>query len=132
MTNLSAHEISQKIANIASEKKAENIIIYHVEDITSVAEYFVVCSGMNERQLQAISDDIKKDMKETQIPIIGIEGYNNATWILLDLGGVVMHIFNKETRSFYDLDILWGDAPKIEWEPENTNIAIETEQTVEV
>ncbi len=99
-----------------------------MENVSFIAEYFVLCSGTNERQLQAISDDIKKEMKVGGAPILGIEGYNEAKWILIDIGGVVVHIFTNETRAFYNLELLWGDAPKIDWESqcETVDAVVET------
>ncbi len=126
MTKLSSREIAVRSAHIASEKKVEDIVIYAVEDLTFIAEYFVVCSGINERQLKAISDDIRKEMRDMGVTVRGIEGYGDATWILIDLGGVIVHLFNAESRTYYDLDLLWGDAPKIEWESEYSEIAKET------
>ncbi|MGR3177925.1 MAG: ribosome silencing factor [Candidatus Anammoxibacter sp.] len=105
-------------AFIASQKKAEDIVIFNISDITFIAEYFMVCSGSNGRQLQAIADDIKKEMKSSGVKLLGLEGYTEAKWILLDLGDVIIHIFDTATRSFYDLELLWGDAPKLEWESE--------------
>ena len=90
--------------------------MFNIADITSIADYFVICSGTNERQLQAIADDIKTEMKTSGIKVLGIEGYNQSKWILIDMGDVIVHLFDTETRLFYDLELLWGDAPKIPWE----------------
>ncbi len=79
------------------------------------ADYFVICTGINERQLQTIADEIKVKLKKRSIQNIGIEGYNEAKWILMDYGDVIVHLFSKEMRSFYELELLWGDAPKVTW-----------------
>lgn len=89
-----------------------------VDGLTFIAEYFVICSGSNERQLQAIADEIKKEMKDSGENLLGIEGYSESKWILMDLGNVIVHIFDDKTRAFYDIELLWGDAPKIPWESE--------------
>ncbi|MEK7732978.1 MAG: ribosome silencing factor [Planctomycetota bacterium] len=108
-------DIAILCAKIADNKKAEDIKIFAVASTTSIADFFVICSGLNGRQLQSIADDIKQALHERGIHGIGIEGYTDATWILMDYGDVIVHLFDKEKRSFYDLDILWGDAPKIHW-----------------
>ncbi|HJW85010.1 MAG TPA: ribosome silencing factor [Candidatus Brocadiaceae bacterium] len=110
-----AKDIAILCAKIADNKKAEDIKIFDVANTTSIADFFVICSGSNGRQLQSIADDIKQALPVRGIHGIGIEGYTDATWILMDYGNVIVHLFDREKRSFYDLDILWGDAPKIHW-----------------
>ena len=112
-TTLSSEEVALQAASIANEKKAENITIFKICDLTSIADYFVVCSGSNERQIKAIADEIKKMMKKQGVNILGMEGNADLKWVLIDLGDVVVHVFDKTTRSFYDFDLLWGDAPKL-------------------
>ncbi len=102
-------------ARIADEKKAQDVIVLDISKLTFIAEYFVICTGINERQLQTIADEIKTKLKKLSIQNIGIEGYNEAKWILIDYGDVIVHLFGREMRSFYDLELLWGDAPKIPW-----------------
>ncbi len=102
-------------AKIADEKKAQDIIVLDISKLTFIAEYFVICTGINERQLQTITDEIKAKLKKLSIQNIGTEGYNEAKWILMDYGDVIVHLFSKEMRSFYELELLWGDAPKVTW-----------------
>ncbi len=102
-------------AKIADGKKAQDIVVLDISKLTFIAEYFVICTGINERQLQTIADEIKAKLKKRSIQNIGIEGYNEAKWILMDYGDVIVHLFSKEMRSFYDLELLWGDAPKVTW-----------------
>jgi ribosome-associated protein len=102
-------------AEIADEKKAQDIVVLDISKLTFIAEYFVICTGINERQLQTIADEIKAKLKKRSIQNIGIEGYNEAKWILMDYGDVIVHLFSKEMRSFYELELLWGDAPKVTW-----------------
>lgn len=99
----------------ASEKKAFDIIALDLREIASFAEFFVICSGANQRQAQAISDEISEQLKKEldQRPI-RIEGYRAAEWILLDYGDFIVHIFEKEARDFYDLQRLWRDAKQVE------------------
>jgi ribosome-associated protein len=112
---LDSKEIAVKCAKIADEKKAQNIVILDVDKISSITDYFVICSAINERQLHAIADEIDKQMKKISVTKYGMEGYREAKWVLIDYGDFIVHIFEKEIRSYYDLELLWGDAPKVEW-----------------
>jgi ribosome-associated protein len=91
------------------------LVILDISKLTSVTEYFVICTGINERQLYTIADEIEKELKTLSIKKYGIEGYREAKWILIDYGDVIVHLFDKEMRSYYDLELLWGDAPKVKW-----------------
>ncbi len=103
-------------AKIADQKKALDIVVLDVSKLTFFTSYFVICTGVNQRQLQAISDGIVKDLRERSIEKLSSEGYREAKWILLDFGEVVVHLFGKEERNYYDLELLWGDAPRIRWQ----------------
>ena len=99
----------------ASEKKAFDIVALDLREIASFTEFFIICSGANQRQVQAISDEINEQLKkQLKTKAIRIEGYNAAEWILLDYGDFIVHIFEKEARDFYDLQRLWRDASKVE------------------
>jgi ribosome-associated protein len=99
----------------ASEKKAMGIVALDLREIASFAEFFVICSGANQRQVQAISDEINEQLKkELRARPVRIEGYNGAEWVLLDYGDFIVHIFDKDAREFYDLERLWRDAKKVE------------------
>jgi ribosome-associated protein len=98
----------------ASEKKATDMIALDLRQIASFAEYFVIASGANQRQVQAISDEIEEQLKkQLSTRPVRIEGYSSAEWVLMDYGDFIVHIFNKEAREFYDLERLWRDAVKI-------------------
>ncbi len=99
----------------ASEKKAFGIVALDLREIASFTEFFIVCSGANTRQAQAISDEIGERLKkDLNARAVRIEGYRAAEWILLDYGDFVVHIFEKDARDFYDLERLWRDAKKVE------------------
>jgi ribosome-associated protein len=107
-------EVKLAIAS-ASEKKAFDIIALDLREVTSFAEFFVIASGSNQRQVQAISDEIDEQLKkQLQMRPIRIEGYTSAEWILLDYGDFIVHIFEQKARDFYDLQRLWRDAKKVE------------------
>ena len=99
----------------ASEKKAFDLVALDLRNIASFTEFFVIASGSNQRQVQAIADEISEQLKkQMQTRPVRIEGYNSAEWVLLDYGDFVFHIFNGEAREFYDLARLWRDARKVE------------------
>lgn len=99
----------------ASEKKAFDTVALDLREIASFTEFFIIVSGANQRQVQAISDEITEQLKkQLKTKVIRVEGYNSGEWILLDYGDFVIHIFEKTARDFYDLQRLWRDARKVE------------------
>lgn len=99
----------------ASEKKAVNLVALDLREIASFTEFFVIASGTNQRQVQAISDEIEEQLKkQLDARAVRIEGYNTAEWILMDYGDFIVHIFDKDARDFYDLERLWRDARRVE------------------
>ena len=104
-------------AAAASAKKGEDIIALDVGDILSITDAFVITSATNTRQVRTIVDEIEKAMKEhASVPPTSVEGLDDATWVLLDYGNIVVHVFLDETRAYYELERLWADAPGIDWE----------------
>jgi len=99
----------------ASEKKAFDIVAIDLREIASFTEFFIIASGANQRQVQAISDEISEQLKEQlNSGVIRVEGYQSGEWILLDYGDFIVHIFERKAREFYDLERLWRDAKKVE------------------
>ncbi len=99
----------------AADKKAFDVIALDLRSIASFTEFFIIASGSNQRQVQAIADEINEQVKkQLGTRPVRIEGYNSADWVLLDYGDFVVHIFNGESREFYDLARLWLDARKVE------------------
>ena len=97
------------------DKKAEDLRVLDLRAVASFTDLFVIASGNNQRQVQAIADDIEERLKkELSTRPVRIEGYRTAEWVLLDYGDFVFHIFNKESREFYDLERLWRDSSRIE------------------
>ncbi|WAA10353.1 ribosome silencing factor [Fervidibacillus albus] len=94
----------------ADDKKAENIVVLNMMGISLIADYFVICHGNSDRQVQAIADEIKERMNEEGFEVKRLEGYDEARWILVDLGDVVVHVFHRDERNYYNLEKLWGDA----------------------
>ena len=106
----SSHK-AKKLASLAQEKKAQDILIMDMRRVLDLADYFIVCSGDSHRQVKAIADHILEKAKENSIKLWHVEGYDDGTWILLDYGEVVMHIFISQAREFYQLERLWRDVP---------------------
>lgn len=99
----------------ASDKKAYDLVALDLRSIASFTEFFIIATGANQRQVQAIADEIKEQLKEqlSSRPV-RIEGYASGEWVLVDYGDFIVHVFNKEAREFYDLARLWLDARKVE------------------
>lgn len=99
----------------AADKKALNMSALDLREIASFTEFFVIASGTNQRQVQAIADEIEEQLKkQLSTRPIRIEGYNTAEWVLMDYGDFVVHIFEQKAREFYDLERLWRDAKKVD------------------
>jgi ribosome-associated protein len=99
----------------AADKKALNMVALDLRPVASFTEFFVICTATNQRQVQAIADEISEQLKkQLQQSPVRVEGYNAAEWVLLDYGDFVFHIFDKDAREFYDLERLWRDATKVE------------------
>ena len=106
--------VIREIVRIADEKKAEEILILDVGNISSITNYFVLCSGNNFRQNKSISDDIYDSLSAMEVKPLHTEGKSGSGWILMDYGDVIINIFLPEIREFYDLEGLWGDAKKLD------------------
>lgn len=103
----------QLAVEAAQARKAEDIVVLHVGEVSSLTEYFVVCSGTNTRQTQAIADSIEERLREEGWRPMGIEGKRMGEWVLMDYGDLVVHIFSPQKRKFFDLERLWRNAPQI-------------------
>src|SRR5690625_267681 len=100
----------QLAASACDDKRAHGITALNMEGISVIADYFLICHGNNERQVQAIARGIKDTMSENDIDIKRIEGFEQGRWVLVDIGDVVCHVFHKDERDYYNLERLWGDA----------------------
>lgn len=106
-------KIVETVVEASEDRKAEDCIILNMEHLTPIADYFVICHGNNERQVQAIARSIKEAVEEKGYQITRMEGFEQARWILIDIGSVICHVFHKDERSYYNLERLWGDAEEI-------------------
>ena len=103
--------LARRIVDLASDKKASDIVLLEIAALTTVADYFVICSAVSERQLGAIADGIVEGLREEGTRPIGREGSGNAHWLLIDYGSVVVHVMAQPERDFYQLERLWSEAP---------------------
>ena len=97
----------------AESKKATDIRVLDLQGVTSFTDYFVICTGANPRQIQAISDEVEQQLKKRGERPISIEGYNQAEWVLADYGDFLVHIFSPRARDYYDLERLWRGARQV-------------------
>lgn len=110
------NEMLKVIYNAIEDRKGEDIRILDISGVTVMADYFVIASGNNKNQVQAIADSVNEAMIANKVELKATEGYNTAGWILMDYGDVIVHIFSKEERLFYDLERIWRDGKPIEIE----------------
>jgi ribosome-associated protein len=97
------------IKNAIEEKKGDKIIVLDIAKKSSISDYYVICTGRSDKNIQAIADEIKDKMRESGEDYLGFEGYRSAKWVLMDYDDVIVHIFNEETRDFYKLEEIWGE-----------------------
>lgn len=109
-------DIAKNTALILDDKKAKNINVIKVEEVSSLSDYMVIATGTSSTQVNALADAVEMKLKEQGVTPYGIEGYRSNGWVLVDYGTVILHIFTTEARDFYDLDRLWEDGEKVEIE----------------
>ncbi|MFD1677761.1 ribosome silencing factor [Alicyclobacillus fodiniaquatilis] len=110
---MQAHEverIAKAAATAAEDKKATDIIVLNVQSLTTMSDFFVICSANSRPQVEAVSRAVRDKMSEFGVTCRGVEGLDEARWVLLDFGDVVVHVFQPEDREFYHIERLWGDA----------------------
>jgi len=103
-------------AELASQRHCTDIVVLDLAGISPATDYFVIATGTSDRQMRTVADEICEAARECGLRRFGRAGYERARWILLDFVDVVVHIFDDEYRSYYDLETLWGDAQRIGWE----------------
>ena len=115
--DVSSKDFAIEIARIADDKKADEVLVLHVGEVLGITEYFVLSGASNPRLVGAIADEVTSQMRERygRSPI-RTEGIREQMWVLVDYGDVVVHVFAEETRRFYEIERLYKDAPKVEWQ----------------
>ena len=110
---LESNELARKVVDIASDRKAEDIVMLDISKVSIIADYFVICSGTSDRQVRAIAREIDEQLGKADVNPISVEGMNDAKWVLMDYGSVLVHIFDPATRAFYQLEQLWAGAQPV-------------------
>ncbi|MDE6844594.1 MAG: ribosome silencing factor [Lachnospiraceae bacterium] len=111
---MNSNEIAKLAISALEDKKAEDIKVIDISGVSVIADYFIIANGTNRSQIQALSDHVEETLGRAQVPLKQVEGYDNANWVLLDFHDVIIHIFDKENRLFYDLERIWRDGKMIE------------------
>ena len=107
-------ELARVAALAADSKKADDVVLLDLSPLTDVCDYFLVCSGDNPRQVDAIVDEVREKVSANcGVSPLSCEGREGQSWVLVDYGSVVVHVFRRETREFYRLENLWGDAARV-------------------
>jgi ribosome-associated protein len=108
----------------AGEKKAHDLVVLDLREVASFTDYFVIASGTNVRQVQAVADEVQEQLrKRLRVKPARVEGYNSAEWVLLDYGDFIFHVFEEKSRRFYDLERLWRDAARVPLPPDDAATA---------
>ena len=103
-------------ARIAAENKAREVVVLDLTGVTPLYDYFIIATGSSRRQIHNLAEEIDAAMVAEGHKRYGIEGYDAAKWVVQDYGDIVVHVFDKETRAYYELEELWADARKLDWE----------------
>ena len=106
-------ELARFAADAAADKKASDVVVLDIRSLTVVADYFIICSGNSNTQVQAIAKNVRDKMEKRGVHMKSMEGYDEARWVLLDFGDMVIHVFRQEEREFYNLERVWGDAQQL-------------------
>ncbi len=124
MRGVDSWEKALLLSRFALEKKAYDLILMEVRGITSIADYFIICSGRSDRQVQSIAQGIDENLGAMGTHPLSVEGMSRGQWVLMDFSDVIVHIFYQPVREFYDLEGLWGHAPRVELpEPYSTLVS---------
>lgn len=113
MNTIDARSKALECVRSALDKKAYDLVVMEVGGLTSLADYFVICTGRSDTQVQAIALGIETGLQQQGIVPLSVEGYTHGQWVVVDCGDVVVHIFNEPVRAFYDLERLWARAPRL-------------------
>jgi ribosome-associated protein len=106
-------QLAKAIVDVASDKKASDVLLLDIRDVSVIADYFVICSGNNNRQIQAIADAIDDETDKQGATLLHREGTADSGWVLLDFGSVIVHIFGPQEREYYRLERLWSEAKTV-------------------
>ena len=111
---MNSNEMAKLAIMALEDKKAEDIKVIDISEVSVIADYFIIANGTNRNQIQTLSDHVEETLGRAGVELKQVEGYDNANWVLLDFRDVIIHIFDKENRLFYDLERIWRDGKMIE------------------
>ena len=114
---MSPEEIKNAVCKELDERKAVDITVLNVADLTVIADYFVICTARSNKQVKALAEYVEEKLEEAGVPTLHSDGVREGKWAVLDLGSVIVHIFNDDTRMFYCLEKLWSDGGNVEFYP---------------
>ena len=114
MADLKAAEMTKMAISALEDKKAVNIKVIDISDVSVMADYFIIANGTNRNQIQAMADAVEETLGKAGHPARQVEGYNTANWVLLDFGDLIVHLFDNENRLLYDLERIWRDGREID------------------
>ena len=113
---MNSNEIAKLAIAALEDKKAEDIKVIDISEVSVIADYFIIANGTNRNQIQTLSDNVEEKLGKAGVELKQVEGYDSANWVLLDFRDVIIHIFDKDNRLFYDLERIWRDGKMIEAE----------------
>ena len=111
---MNSNEIAKLAISALEDKKAEDIKVIDISEVSVIADYFIIANGTNRNQIQTLSDHVEETLGRAGVELKQVEGYNFANWVLLDFRDVIVHIFDKENRLFYDLERIWRDGKMVD------------------
>ncbi len=109
---IDSKELAENIGNVLDNKKGKDILLLNIQNVSIIADYFVICSGRSTIQVKALSDEVEEKIQELGVPLLRKEGYRDGRWIVMDYGTVIVHLFHHDDRHFYNLEHLWADGEK--------------------
>lgn len=114
LRSIDSGEKALLLTRFALEKKAYDLVLMEVRELTSIADYFLICTGRSDRQVQSIAQELEEKLGGMGMPPLSVEGMTRGQWVLMDFSDVIVHIFYQPVREFYDLEGLWSHAPRVE------------------
>ncbi len=118
---LGARELAIEAARLADDRNCNDVLVLDLREISPATDYFVIATGTSDRQLKAVAEEIVQSAKGMGHRPYHVAGRESAVWLLLDFVDVVVHLFDQQHRSYYDLELIWGEAPRVDWERPTAN-----------
>jgi ribosome-associated protein len=120
-----SREKAVRSGQLAEEKKAKEVVLLELTNLTDLADFFVIASGTSERHVKTVSENVELGMKKGGVKPLAVEGYDEGRWVIIDYGDVIVHVFLEELRNLYDLENLWIEAKRYRTDQENKLVGVE-------